>query len=306
MNWKEANKLHVRWMCTQWCNFKCPYCPQQHQRRQVYKGSPGHWADNAPVGEWCAAFERRFSGWSAVTFHLTGGEPLLDVKNTAPLLRWFAAQSWVERVEIDTNGSFDPSKYEPCPKFELQVSYHPTETSLEWFVSSVRSILSAGWRVMSLAMVVRPEAFFELDVLAAAGRELGVALHALLKDDDPSYYTEGQLGAVMAFVHPHDRRYVNGVTAGKPCLYPAVAYEVDPDGSLIVPCHRSRPWAHGSLFGGGPLPKQWEGFGPCPKRSCCCDERYPFLQEIGVPHTQSSKGTFVERARSMVSLEVLS
>src|SRR5262245_11456126 len=93
----------VRWMCTQWCNYSCWYCRQDHCRKQEYRGGAGHWEDAGDVSECCLGFYNSISN-SLLSLVITGGEPMLGAMDQ--LLPKLLRQSWVDGVRVDTNGSW--------------------------------------------------------------------------------------------------------------------------------------------------------------------------------------------------------
>lgn len=291
----------VRWNCTQWCNYSCSYCHQNHDRKQIYKGASGHWADNKPWWEWAEAFELRF-GASKPTYHITGGETLLDKKNMKPLLQ--VLQKHAGLLDMDSNLTFEPRGWDlDFSKVELMVSYHPEHTDLAVFRERLRRAMSEGWPVKQVALVVWPDRMQELRDAAKVFWDLGLPVNVLPLDGENGSFPEELMRELkMLYIPPQDDYAVGKVPAGKPCLYPSLAYEIDPDGSLIVACHRSKDWAHGNLFH-GELPPLKQGYTPCPKKSCSCVERYSFLQELGVNLTKSPKGLHAQRMKEFQGCE---
>lgn len=286
------SSTYVRWMCTQWCNYTCFYCPQNHERKQVYKGSPGHWADVRPWQEWAAAFRKHFP---RMVLHMTGGEPMLDRVNTQPLLE--AVADFTDYFEIDTNGSFtwdSPIR----EKAALHVSYHPTMVTPGVYLDQIRSLRDRGWRVMMSAFVVLPNTFSEMRIMAYNMRQLGIPMNVMTKDGKLDGYSPAQVEELRKYIPAADWYHAAASPAGKMCNYPSVAYEVDPDGSVIVPCHRKPdPRFHGSLW--TKLPELFQGYIPCPKKACSCEERYTHLQEIGLAGAISPKEAYASRIRTL-------
>lgn len=287
----------VRWMATQWCNYGCSYCQQNHARRAYYKGSPSHWADNKPWQEWSAAFLRHFSG--DITMHMTGGEPLLDKKNAEPLLQRLIGAGWI--ASIDTNGSF------PCQGWELdksaiglQVSYHPEEVEEEqWFVY-MQKLLDNGWRVDMAAYVTVPGTLPTALRIAERLHRLGVPVNTHPLNFTAAQYTEEEIATIRSFLPEKDLAYrVGKSTGGNPCLYPAISYEVDPDGSVIVSCHRHLgEQYHGSVWDAA-LPVRPRGYVACPRSKCDCEERYTFQEHLGYNVQRSPKAEYASRLKEL-------
>lgn len=288
--------MYVRWMCTQWCNYRCSYCPQNHTRKQVYKGSPGHWADNQPWQEWYDAFTRHFAAYDT-TLHLTGGEPMLDRKNMLPLLAVLSRQPWVKFLELDTNGTFDPDWDVDRSRFGLHLSYHPEMVSESDYFTKVDRLQSHGWPIMMAAFVVLPGGFQTMRRFAAELKSRGIPINVMTLDGRTSHYTPEQIEELRSYVPAADWYHAEASPRGKQCTYSSVSYEVDPDGSVIVSCHRTKGERyHGSLW--STLPLRPEGAIACPKSSCSCEERYTHLVELGGVGV-SPKATVAARLRSL-------
>jgi organic radical activating enzyme len=286
----------VRWNCTQFCNYNCPYCAQQHDRKQIYRGSAGHWADNRPWQDWYKAFERHFTT-SRATFHITGGEPLLDRKNMEPLLAALTASPWVNVVGFDTNGTFKPDWSIDRNKVELQVSFHPSETDEDSYFRRLEATIAAGWRVLYTAFVVHPGKFVDMRQFARRSYNLSIPVHVMPLDFDVSTYTEAERQEFQSYIPAIDRFQMGERTKGLSCRYPTLAYEVDPDGKTIVPCHRTYgAQYHGDLFGELPVLKVENR---CPKSTCTCEERYTYIEELNINRTPSPKAEFASRLRSL-------
>ena len=58
--WKPEGRpaaVLLRWFVTHGCNYRCPYCRQNHARRQPIDGHGTHCFDNWPVDQWLRAFQ---------------------------------------------------------------------------------------------------------------------------------------------------------------------------------------------------------------------------------------------------------
>jgi hypothetical protein len=71
-------------------------------------------------------------------------------------------------------------------------------------------------------------------------------------------------------------RSQSDVPEGRKCLYPAVAYSMNPNGEIAVECH---PRFRGRFFDAD-LPRLFAGPVPCPARGCVCLDMYSFLGEV--------------------------
>jgi len=267
--WKD--RTLVRWVCTQWCNYSCSYCNQEHSRKQTYRGKPGHWADNASVDCWLTAF----NAIPNLSLIITGGEPFVDRKSMKPFLEGLAAAS----VKIDTNGSWDPYEWKP-PKCDplLLVSYHPEQVHEDFFFHQLRAISLFGWRIGAVNVVAKSGQLNVLPRLQARCNEAGTVLSVLPLDGNLNSYTPNEQLELRNYIPCIYADIRTGSSPmGKPCLHPSVAYKVYPDGSAEVGCY---PRKIGSVFDG--LPKRLHGYTPCPHSSCFCIEKFSFLQELSV------------------------
>lgn len=280
----------LQWQLTMWCNYRCQYCRQDHSRHSVLESSPwldndaggrppakSHWADNASPERWLSALERCF-GDKRLVITLTGGEPLLDRPNMTALLAGFAAAPWVESVRIDTNGSSKPYLWPvDWSKVSFMVSYHPTEISEVDFFADLDGMLSAGLDVTVVNLVVLPDRVPLLASLARKLRSRGVPLGALPAYGTKMYYTEAELQELRRYLPPEDWFFRSGgETYGRSCLYPALAYEMNPDGAVSVACHP----LNGNVLE-GTLPRGFDSYVDCPHEKCTCVNRYTFLGELG-------------------------
>ncbi len=272
--WKDRRT--VRFTATQWCNYGCSYCGQTHDRKAMYKGSPAHFADNRPWQDWALAFRERFSAYRT-SFHVTGGEALLDVKNMLPLVQDLV--KWVDHIDFDSNATFDPKHYADLDmaKVELMVSFHHDQTTADEFKGQVDRILAAGWHVTTVAIVLMPGKVLELEEFGKHFRERGVPLTLLAYYANLDPYTVEEKALFDRYVPQFYRYTVGASPKGQSCLYPSLGYEVDPDGSLVTSCLRQFGMQHhGDLFE-GQLPALETGRYTCPKDSCSCSERFSFI-----------------------------
>ncbi len=77
---EEKPVFLLRWLVTEWCNYRCGYCPQSHDRFARRGHFTAHAFDNFPLRRWLAAFERHFAE-RRLSLVMTGGEPMVDGQN---------------------------------------------------------------------------------------------------------------------------------------------------------------------------------------------------------------------------------
>lgn len=262
-----SDRVLVRWMCTQWCNFSCWYCRQDHSRKQLYKGGTGHWVDAAPVSAWADAFDAAFSQMK-LSLILTGGEPTLDVKSYTRLMQHLDAAPYVEQIRVDTNGSAPVHQF---PKVRYMVTYHPTQMSFEDTLAAARRL-----DAVMVNYVANPGELDRLDEVVLQFAPIPV--NVLPAFGDASLFTPEELVILQQHIHPLDwPRRIGEPTKGLPCDFPGVAYEMEPDGRLKVGCTPSKA---GNLLR-GILPIREAS--PCPDRDCYCTDKYSFLYDVEFP-----------------------
>lgn len=271
-----GKRILIRWYATRWCNFRCHYCPQEHERKQIYRGSPGHWADNRGPLEWVEAFRHHFHD-KEVAMCFTGGEPMLDRKVTEKLLRMLLEEPWLAQCKIDTNGSWNPRGWDvPKGKLSLMMSYHPTQTTLTQFLANLDGLCANGWPVVLVNWVMQTGHFQQLVTLDICLRERGIPLNLLPVDGQIDSYTPDEVEALRDWNLPEAWDVISGVPPiGKPCLHPAISYKIYQDGQAEVGCHEHLT---GNLF--GTLPQLFPSYVPCPRDQCLCLEKWTFLKEL--------------------------
>ena len=106
--WKPEGRpaaVLLRWFATHWCNYRCPYCRQNHARRQPIDGHWAHCFDNWPVDRWLRAFPRHLQT-RCLSLVITGGEPLVDHARMAELVNGLTAMPTVEWPSLGSGLGF--------------------------------------------------------------------------------------------------------------------------------------------------------------------------------------------------------
>lgn len=279
--WKPPdapNATIVRWLVTEWCNYRCPYCPQTHGRyASKGNGFTAHAFDNFPLEQWLQAFRRHFAD-QRLSLVISGGEPLLDRKNMPLLLTAFHEMTEVECIRLDTNVSWQVDWYRNVDKSKilLMCTYHPTQVDEQPFFERIERLLESGFQIGMINYVMTSQQREKYFVYKEKFRKLGVPLHP-----NPLWGKRGQHSAEdMALFEselpPLDYLYRTGKNSpkGKKCLFPSLAYELDYRGKIRVGCH---PSASGSFFD-QELPALFAGPVPCPHTKCVCLGKYSFLE----------------------------
>ncbi len=132
--WQDA--ILLRWYLSEWCNYSCPYCSQDHSRgRANDDGFSVHCFDNYPPRDWADAIDRAFHD-KELALTLSGGEAMLDVKNMHEFLSIILQKKNVSNIRIDTNLSWNLESYSNLPHKEKVIfmcTFHPSQTQCDTF-----------------------------------------------------------------------------------------------------------------------------------------------------------------------------
>lgn len=270
---RAKRNVMLRWQCSIGCNFACVYCWQNEERRTSHK----HCFDAHPVHKWVEAFDRHFgNGLRSVSLVLSGGEPTLDASNMAILLLELCRRDYIRNVRIDTNASWTPKSFESVgakEKIWLNCSFHPDYFTLEKFVRRMREYRAAGFNIgmVNFVLTNRNRGRFE-ELRAALDRDIPV-------NPNPLVNQAGEYDAATAAVFKqrlpepdYRHKYEKADPSGTPCLHPAVAYQMNPFGTIAVGCHEG---IHRNFIA-DELPPLFEAYARCPKTRCDCSDMYSF------------------------------
>jgi hypothetical protein len=283
--WRPSGSLpavYICWMITEWCNYRCPYCPQTHDRFAPKAGGPftAHVFDNHPRQKWIEAFYRHFRE-RRLSLKITGGESMIDKRNMVPILSALLELPTLENIRIDTNASWDPAPYDAIDKSKLilMCTFHPTQVEEEVFWERISRLLHAGFRIGMINYVMSRESLSRYAQRRQRAAELGIPLHPNPLWDWRGHYSDDDLALLKAELPEADFGYRSQLVSpqGKNCLYPAVAYGMDQAGTIGIECHADLP--QGSFFDEN-LSTLFRGPVPCPHRSCYCLDKYSFLGEV--------------------------
>lgn len=288
----------IRWLMTEWCNYACPYCPQDHTRfRDLKNGATSHAFDNFPVERWMEAFDSHFSK-RRFSITITGGEPMLDRVAMPKLLLHLVTMPSCEMVRIDTNASWGVRHFEDLPKdrIELMCTFHPSRAKLDSFVARIKSYQTAGFRVAMVNYVMSQANFDGFELLREQLTELGIPANPNPLWGGPYQYTEEQTKSLQTWLPTDDYLFRSGTlsTRGRKCLFPSLAYEMNQTGTIHIGCHRSMQ----ASFFADTLPVLFAGPVPCPYKSCVCVDKYSFLEEINRNNSLSPIGVYADLLNS--------
>jgi MoaA/NifB/PqqE/SkfB family radical SAM enzyme len=279
--WKPGSRpdaIILRWRVTEWCNYACRYCSQEHGRFAGRgDGFTSHAFDNFPVEQWQAAFARHFGPYR-LSIAISGGEPFLDRKSMIPMLNFLTAMPGTECIRIDTNAAWKPEAYRELDrsKILLNCSFHSSEVEESAFVASLRRILDHGFRVGMVNYVMAAEQFDGFAERRRVFAGLGVPLNPNPDFERACDYSPAQRELLEAHLPEIDYRFkvLRESPLGRKCLYPALTYELDFRGLLKVACVGAET---ASLFG-ETLPPLPPGPVACPQGRCECLDMYSFLK----------------------------
>lgn len=303
--WRPDDGMPVvllRWLLTNWCNYRCPYCPQTHERRAPKgDGMTAHAFDNFPLQQWQEAFDRHFAGYR-LSLVITGGEPMVDRKNVPALLNFLSAKKSVECIRVDTNASWKPDRYSDLDrsKIILMCTFHPSHMEESAFIARIRALLDAGFKIGMVNYVMDESNVPLFRARRDKFAEMGVVLHPNPLWGQGGKYKEADLELMKDALPEIDFLYRSGMgdPNGRSCRYPALAYEMDYRGIIRVGC---MPSASSSFFD-EKLPAQPAGPVPCPHHSCVCLDKYSFLEESERNITTNPLAVYSDLLRSRAGL----
>jgi organic radical activating enzyme len=241
-----------------------------------------HGFDNASPEDWIMAFKKLIKGRRA-SMSLTGGEPMIDVKNMSIFLKGILREDSLDNLRIDTNGSWPLSAYsdlerELKSKIYFNISYHPSQAQFEPFFERVLKIRDSGFNVSMINFVLeynQVKLFKEIsDRFSSQG----------IKVDPAVYYQKrrelNQETKALLYNHLAEsdlEMKLGGNPKGLKCRFPQIGLQLMPDGTMFVPCFpknkvdilTSRREEIDSLL--------MKDISFCPKKECFCLHMYSFL-----------------------------
>lgn len=280
--WKPEGGLGIilRWQVTEWCNYRCNYCPQQHERNVLNEsGASVHAFDNHPVDMWINAIQHHFQRFR-LSLTITGGEPLIDKQNMPYLLSRLVEVDFVACIRIDTNVSWPARWYENIDKSKLilMCTFHPSQVDAMSFWDKISEITSTGFRIGIINYVMTPNQISNYEYYRDLAAKHGAVLHPNPLWGKENEYSKQELKLFKSQLPEDDFLYRSQIASpiGLQCLYPALSYEMNSAGNITGGCHSERA---GSIFDEN-LPPLFDSYSPCPHQSCVCLDKYSFLEKF--------------------------
>lgn len=267
---QKIKNLLIYWNMTQWCNYKCSYCLQQHDKTKhaFNKYSPEIWL-------------KKFNELQnpKLAFCITGGEPFLDKNNFYELLLGLTSMEKTDNIRIDTNGFWNPEDYSNLPlnKVYLMMSFHPEQVSLNDFVEKTKRCIDSGFNVAMVTLVMIPEfvpLYFEAKEKFG---QIGIKLNPNI----PVQLSKDEKEKIIEIIRPHlsiaDLGYKSGKFSpqGEICYFPQVGILLDWEGNISDCCYRRI----GNLFTSFPTLPDKPVY--CKQTMCNCIGLYSMLEGFG-------------------------
>lgn len=282
--WKPADGMTpiiARWHMTEWCNYACPYCYQEHGRKRIMRQEQdrifyAHAFDNFSADIWVQAFRSLMSKY-LVTMTITGGEPFLDRKNMVFFLSEMVKEKNLVNIRIDTNASWDPKPYRGVDKQKiyLMCTFHPSRMSFSNFMGKIEAIMSEGFHVVMVNYVMAPEQMKDFKELRTSFQKIHVPLSANPLIGEPKL-SKKESEFLKSVSNEFDLFYKGQLVSpkGKRCFYPTISYEIDMTGRMITGCHPDRS----GDFIQGRYPELCHAPVLCAAEYCTCLDKYSFLE----------------------------
>jgi len=265
------------------CNYDCAYCPfakTRDTRTTLQRDA----ADLARFVDWATAWRRPLS-----ILFTPWGEGLVR-KHYRDAMIALSRLPHVQRVAIQTNlciGLRWLDEVDPRA-FALWCTWHPTQVSLETFVSRCRALAKRGLR-FSVGMVALREAFDDIDRLRAAlPTDVPLWLNAF-DGRDADYYTADDIAHLLQIDRHFGYSLEPPPSLGAPCATGERVLSVDGNGD-VRRCHFVDT-PSGNLYDGSFARRL--GPKPCPNRVCDCFIGYVHRQDL--PFATDYAGGQLER-----------
>jgi organic radical activating enzyme len=271
----DKSRIFLKWFNTEWCNYNCTYCFQNHSRNRRNGSRSAHSFDNYSPVRWVDAIDRAFK-MKEMAISITGGEPMLDMENMSRFLKMMLNKTHVDNIRITSNMSWNPSSLKDLPNKEKLIFYltfHPSQVRFDDFINKAKLLKELGFSIGLVNYVMTTQQSLYFEELKNKFKEANLPLHPV-----PLWYSkaDNQLKEILIqLLESADVNALMGnVTKGKICYFPSIGYEMDQNGNINVGCF---PWVYGNIFK-NEIPNLPEGPVKCPRYQCRCFDKYSFIK----------------------------
>lgn len=284
----------IKFIVSTWCNHSCPYCNYsksttkrkskyhtgyRNMLKNLFLKNNSHSFDNYPVELWVNAFKKIKSDF---IIEISGGEPFLDVANFSEFLKGTLNIEKCKLIRIDTNGSWRADKYDLSDstkdKIVLNVSYHPTQTTMDYYLKGIDAIIKASWKIRMINYVMTDQQKGEYDKI----RKIFSDRYGIFVNPNPDKFGDNaqQEKELARFFPELDLKYKASRTSpqGKKCYYPSICYFLEPTGEVARGCLGGKKL---NFIKESEKLTALKEISVCPKKKCPCIDMYAFLEESG-------------------------
>jgi organic radical activating enzyme len=274
---EDKPRIILKWFMTNWCNYNCAYCFQDHSRNRRRSSPSIHAFDNYSPVKWIEAIDKAFQT-KEMTVTITGGEPMLDMENISEFLEMMLNRTYIDNVRITSNMSWNPLSLENLhnkEKLIFYLTFHPSQVRYNDFLTKAKRLEELGFSIglVNYVMTTHQSSYYEefRDRL----KEANLPLHpSPLWYSKPDKHLKKILKQMLDIADANS--LMGGITKGKICYFPSIGYELNQDGKINVGCF---PWVNGNIFKND-IPKLPEGPVRCPRYQCRCFDKYSFIKGV--------------------------
>lgn len=281
----SIKSIFVGWMITNWCNFRCSYCGQEHSRKgnemYDYMGYKrySHAFDNYSSEQWVEKILE--IPYEKIALAITGGEPFLDWKNFRDLLAGLTQSNKIDNIRIDTNASWNVEDFRTKEinfnKIYLNISYHYDYWKLDKFIDRIKSFMNLGINIAMVNYVMSPEQQQYYEEVKNNLAIIGVKVNAAVFNDGHFPKSDEEIQVYKKYLNWFDLGYKAGLVSpkGKMCRYPMIGIYMRANGDISIGCEEK---VIGNIFY-TKFPDLMKKPLKCNKDLCLCLHMYSFLEE---------------------------
>jgi MoaA/NifB/PqqE/SkfB family radical SAM enzyme len=141
---QKTPTLNIYWMLTDFCNFKCSYCPEDLHSGNYHKGRRHGFATNEEIDSFFINLPKHLKDRHLIT-RLSGGEPTLHPYMPTIVSRFKEHNGF---LGVTTNGSRDSDFWKSIlPVSAVTISLQPEFTKLDKVIRIARTIQESGTKL---------------------------------------------------------------------------------------------------------------------------------------------------------------